>query len=1389
MHYFEETPPQDGELIAAQFDDSEYADTLAETLIELPEVEEHQLDLAEDTNTVPTLVLEDGTKVYFAHIHTELPDDRTSVDVTQGFGTGMRNYILDESRNGGGEAAFLTFHRSAFMDTLEPAEFITEEGEILDPTTIRGDLLDASTCDNVGGRIVLRGVRRFIENELDATDGTSLVPEVAHIRRAIDERDLGVLETAIGELPEMIKFDLLKRNFFNRDLDEERSLEEFYENLLLAHDHATTLSKAFSPGEDTYAKLESNYTRRFAEEHAEKSDWDAITLVEAIQGTRQKIGEDIVDSGDDGTTDDTIDEDSEADGDDDSSEEQENNGAAEEDETDAETEVDENDDSGDGEEQDDGSITKLVGGHSGRGSTSDPPEPDGYEITLDDYISPDPFQSPFTEANVRYVLRCPAPEDAFEVTLRFTDSLESHDYITTPEATDDSVTVDNDKIRFQVQENPADEVRWLRFNTWIESDRRAFPDIQLDLAILPEWWYETLGDEMLDIDFEEKRFVVYDKDSIELTPPGTFGENDSGVENVDEDDRSLTVQRPMTVYMHTPIGEGPSILPFTLTPPEGTTTTADLSILAYKKNSQVSTEAIRLPLALEAIINPDRWDTSELELTSSRTSDGIIEAAGSRFEPADPTQRVMLKIEEEFINAGDPAPREFVGNTLTSDTNLSEEIGLPGNLRNKYTRLFEHFSSTETTPSTDSWGAETRTMVRDIVDTYTSVASEDHQGATYDDLRRIGTISRRGQESHCWLTPFHPLMLAYGLRIAEWRDNELLDNGLVDGFANEDLASYLSPSGLLPYRSQGSDDEPAWGSPTADHALWLSYAPIESQDPETPGFMEGVVRDKVLEFVETFSGLYEIHPDRPLTISFLNMGGLESCVEGLAQVFQALEAEDEMQCPPIEILVYGDSEQGHALDRLFSDTERDGFVPSSIDESELDTFRSKIRYTRPTELRDSQLTFFRGVLDPEFVTLSMEALPNRLLRDGLIPQESSEIEFDSRRRVYTNGFSAGSVDEKPVHESAQAANRIEWGHWNNEHYDANNKLGRSVESERTGQLMNILNHSAWAVHVQPPVGIEFYTDNEQETEHEFDPLVIHYDDTREPSPGYDLITTTNRQALYVDALEGELRQIDRDETIESERVLDILTAIEGGSVTELQRASPERITELIGMAGTLVLSRTILKEYKPDHAWIAVNLANEVQHDRARRNPRPGTLPFDQEGRASDDLMFVGIPESQSDENEIQIKLWFAEAKGGTASAASGVDQVNETIDRIMEKFNPDGGFADTEILRTAVGRIIVDSASRLQNYGLLDTEEYELVTESQERLLNGEISIAILEDRNGCRGESINIGGNELESNIQRADGVRMIEVPVDVFELLENSNLQQHFQIYDIDSEIGFD
>src|SRR5690606_17435754 len=100
-------------------------------------------------------------------------------------------------------------------------------------------------------------------------------------------------------------------------------------------------------------------------------------------------------------------------------------------------------------------------------------------------------------------------------------------------------------------------------------------------------------------------------------------------------------------------------------------------------------------------------------------------------------------------------------------------------------------------PSLSGWGEEYRTLVRRIVDEFyrclEAIELNDFLDSTQIRLMRIGFYENEDGE---WITPFHPLVLAYYLELAQ--------NAITDGdqsYLNLPgiTLARLNPQGLLPY--------------------------------------------------------------------------------------------------------------------------------------------------------------------------------------------------------------------------------------------------------------------------------------------------------------------------------------------------------------------------------------------------------------------------------------------------------------------------------------------------------------------------------------------------------------------------------------------------------------
>jgi DNA phosphorothioation-dependent restriction protein DptH len=925
--------------------------------------------------------------------------------------------------------------------------------------------------------------------------------------------------------------------------------------------------------------------------------------------------------------------------------------------------------------------------------------------------------------------------------------------------------------------NP-DAPAFARFQFYVgKKTTRGKPTHQFDIAIVPEWFYHATEDVTLDIDVEEEALLAPSETPLELTPSEHLDFVDEPQE-IEVSSDGMTVQFTGSLTLHPNPPGVVERLTCWLAPP----TDIPIRIDFLSEAVSAEPEEVTLPLMLGAIEDPDRWAEDQFKLPdvlNIDTSRGEIHSSGDESVRIEDETLELIQIEERIIEEQSPMSREVDGDTIDYGTAISDTSELPSALMAAYSALFEHFDERGRTPSTDRWGDETKRLVRDVLDEYgdavDTVASPNTFGP-YQPLRNVGTIQSTATNK-LWLTPFHPLILAYGLRIAEWRDEELVGHASY-GFRREEFVSKFTPSGLLPYRTSSKSEHLLRAMRFRENPLWQVYSPVEAPGSVTPSYMERVIRDKLYTFMEAFPSLFSLHPERHLVVNLANLGDLRPVVKGLYEFYRKVENTDWTP-PTILLRVYGGDGEGDALDRFFTES-ADSRLRVQLEKKNdelVDLLRTKIHYVHAGEYveqnqKPAHLTFFRGLLDEQAGIMSSSQLPSGALNGGLFPRESLSVDqTSSSETVYTVGFSCDTDEQDRIHRVARRANALEAG-MRMDSYQEGQTIKKSVTSVEGTDIGRLWDQTIWAAHVQPNVGLEFYLRSNTELQQDASRVMIHYSDQYDSSsPNYDVITSTNKREPYLLSLSRALEEADLASQLDPELILSRVIAIDGELALQLQRASDTELVEFVGFVGGLALSRQLLIESAPSHVWIPISLNELVRHDRAYQGGQRGVLQFDTNGKASDDLCFVGVP---TDPDDSELQLWLVETKGGSSQISTGREQIEGALENFRQQLTPQQTYADELLLRGEFGKIVVDVARRMYNYDILDDEEFETLIERERSLIEGDFTVNFLEDENGHVGEVIRIRSDTLVSTVSSDGSVRAIEAPLKTLELLDGSSIE---------------
>ncbi len=992
---------------------------------------------------------------------------------------------------------------------------------------------------------------------------------------------------------------------------------------------------------------------------------------------------------------------------------------------------------------------------------------DKLEVTADRAENYGVPETPFSDAKSRQAVVAVAGDDGVRIKASFRGDMEGvPKCLEFPDGSKDEDAINRREgtLSTLIEAPDTGETRFINFQVYVgNKTTRGAPSHEFSIAVVPDELFQILSPLQLDINVSEEAFVSHGDQPLTIDGPTGSGETESEVTDGDSEDLTGTV----TLLPHIP-SQKPSI---TVTVEAGI---ADFKIQFQTGVSTAERKSIEFPLILAAIAEPGEWANPDLELPSSLSTDldlGEIQLGSTGGVGVEEDALPLLELEQSYVEAGTAVRRESRKDSLTFGDPVDET--LPEDLEQAYSDLLGHFQAENTLPSTDNWGPETRDLVKAVLEAYQeAVNTGTGSFSPFEPVLGAGRIESTVTEK-VWLTPFHPIMLAYGLRLANWRE-ELVSEGRTDGFRAERTAEYLNPVGYLPYLyNDGSSEELLRGTRREENALWATYSPTEEAGTETPDFVDRVVGSQGFAFMNAFRLLFDLHPTRALVVNTVNMGDLGPVLEGIYKLYGRLKSRNQPY-PEIRIQIHGAPTEGESLQQfLMDDAEsplRDRL--QRYDDERVDAMRSNITYVYEgrydgEDLERAHLTLFQGVLEPSSGNHDVGELKDSQYLDGLLPREAITVEGEGLDTSYTTGFGCDPSDGGIITNTAMAANSLEAGKQSNNAPESRSPK-RSVETSEQG-LQPIWDASQWAIHVRPGVGLDFYTRSGR-TGDQKTTMIQHSDQYDSSSPGYDVVTSTQQRKPYVDSLERILDRQGLGSLVDAEVALKYLAAVDGSLLSKIQREGSTSAPEVMGMAGAIAFGQLYLNRVHPEYTWYPMSLSELVGHDLATGGPGGSPINYDPESEACDDLCFVGLPDDPSADG---IGLWLTEAKGtmsGDDQSEKGVRQIKNGVDQLRENFEPDGQPADDRLVRAIFGNFVVTTVNRLHSYDVL-SDDTTALEEWEDRLLNGDYETSFVEHPTGTIGMVV-VTGSPPPSKIEYGDPeegkVRVVKLRPQIVQLL---------------------
>lgn len=1326
--------PQPGDRYAGELPDPDVTKRITESILEeaAGAADSQTVEYEGEKQEVPIIDIGD-TSVILVSVRREGDAVDRDFEVSRSYATTLRNIIAEGEDGLSDNALVMIYESGVAIETLETTHMLFGQDSQLPLTEFQNRILNNKSSLSDPGWALVETVESRLELPDDPLEDLEPLRTFCEIYDACMQSDGDKLPGLIPDIGVYLTETAFDDEWFEKTNDKSELRSQADQILDRNQEHAERIAEARRVTKDEESELAAYYTDDFIEQVVGQSDWQTITRSEAVDGE--------VTATSSGST--------------------------------------------------DGSSSSSSGsqtGSSGKPTVDPDRDPKFQDIDIDEDLIQ--IYGTGNEAEGDRNIIIGMVDGAFSATVEYDiDVTDEPVRLSDGSGNElDDWTAEDNEIHLSLSGLDTSAPHFYRLEVYIgHKTRRGTPQNVFNFALIPQALFKTLptGDTTFGVDVSEESLTAFDEELLELSPPNVNDNEDPETIEITEDTyhevEKYILLRPKASPRERKIQ-------CKLTLPSGTSVPLNIDFISEVEDP--TKEEVQFPLSFAAVMSPTDWaEADSLEIDSAVVTNIDVGEFHSptrgRLEIPDP-DRKLLGLEQAIVESKSIAPRETDSVDVGLGVAQEEQLdGVAPDVISAYAELLDHFEQRDTIPSIDTWDHETQERVETVLENYTAAVDALETGQTtpkFDPYRQLGTIQSTSADV-VWLTPFHPLMLAYALRVTRWRD-ELADSGLTDGFRFTRFRSLFNPVGFSPFRwEQSGGGKILSGHTMENNHLWASYAPIGGPGSDTPNYISDVVSDKLEAFARAFPLLFKLHEDRTLDINLVNMGDLGPVIEGLYDFFSFITEHPELNLPQVNLQIYGGESEGRTLERFFATDSGDSPLREQLGSSGgsdeiIEMLDQRVSYVRAdTEFdedaqRSAHLTLFRGILDEQPGAVETASFPRATRLNGLLPRDQIQVDSAGREIVSRSGAAFDPLEGGILGQVGAAVNTLEASMRDSE-FSADRTLSKVVTTSGRTNLPHIWDQSLWVLHVEPKVDLSFYINSTSQTSSiSDDALMIHYSDQYDAaSPGFDIITTTDKRDPYVKTLERELSNTPGLDELEPESVLTRLVAIDGELALDLQRAEDNSVMELLGLVGGLAVSAELLARGLPEYEWIPISLDEFARHDRKYRADQEGLLQYFGDGKASDDLCFIGVPRESNNE-ELELCLWIVETKGGSSSIAKGVEQVTGAREKLTDLFDPDEGYADTEVLRSEFGDVILQIARRLYHYEVISEARLDIIEQYTDDLVDGEYTIRMLEDEQRRVGEVIRIQGNIALPEVETQDGVRVLKLPTDVLSLLNSDS-----------------
>ncbi|EOI5819232.1 DNA phosphorothioation-dependent restriction protein DptH [Cronobacter malonaticus] len=644
-------------------------------------------------------------------------------------------------------------------------------------------------------------------------------------------------------------------------------------------------------------------------------------------------------------------------------------------------------------------------------------------------------------------------------------------------------------------------------------------------------------------------------------------------------------------------------------------------------------------------------------------------------------------------------------------------------LHNAYQQLLAYYQLRNTLPSLVSWSAEYRALVSHVLDTFEQALHQISLSRTLTSQeKRLLHLGICRGEMHERLSPLHPLVLAYHLQLAENIIAEA-EQSTLSSFASLPPITLdrLVVSGLMPFVYH-SEHEYAQLQPVAENRFWIDVIPQRQMSHD---YVKRLVKDKLNEFTDAYSRLFQNTGNNSLIINAINQGNAKELFLGLVEYFK----QEKESAISVHVNCYDERLLPNAFDHFaesgsYEELKNDLGLNSGAWRAEadmlIDLLRSRLTFSKfvlpqaSDKLAYAHLAFFTNTAPVDCRQIRIEDAVSGVLCHGLIAGEGAETQGDA----YFTAFGLRNVDIEPYRTLRLA--RLVGGLWQPARQSNCQYHGQGISLAVSGNFKQLLDYSydssLWTTIIDPKVTLDFFTNQK-------DVVLIHYSDQYTSCAGYDAVTVTKQVELFLRLL--QTGNHTGQPSVESQHLLAEFNAFNGEWLLKMLRSGEKERKEKYGIIGAYKFVQSMLEQ--SDICWVPLSVAEMIRVSgnvglRMKESDLSRHLQGYQKGAISDDVLFVGFKNNN-------LYLLPLEVKTGARPDYNHAGQQARELKRYLEQDILGPQTLASQLYRALFIRQVLMQVEKLRLYGVLDNDKLSPLQERREWWLTGDYQLGELTD------------------------------------------------------------